>query len=175
VARRIVILLPALSVAALASAAVGCQARTQAPTPGPDPHPDSAAAAAIDALHQQHRRAHLTGDADLFVASFADTLIVIDAGEVTRLSRRAARERFQAYFEAVDILSWSDIVRPEIHVSRDGTLAGAIVRKRVRLVPAGSMQGAQEEESTFAWLETWERHDGGWRLTIIASTALPDS
>ena len=51
-------------------------------------------------LHDQDRRAHLAGDADLLVAGMADYIWEASRGRLTRLARTDVRDRFAAYFAA---------------------------------------------------------------------------
>lgn len=137
----------------------------------PDRQADRAAdRAALLRLHEEQRVAHVAKDAELLVSSFSDSFLSIEDGDVGRPARAEAERRFASYLESVELLEWEDIEPPVIRISADGTMAYVVVRKRVRLVPIG---GGEEEHTVYAWLETWEKGDGEWKLTAVASTDRP--
>lgn len=118
-------------------------------------------------LHEEQRRAHLEKDPELLLSQFADDFVMIADGDVTRPTREESRRRFERYFGSVEFIEWDDVEPPIVRISADGTLAHVIVQKRVRLIASES--GA-EEATQFAWLATYEKRDGDWRLTAVAST-----
>lgn len=124
--------------------------------------------AELQRLLAQGRAAHFNRDADLLVSSISDEFISVDSGEVTRPDRKSSQDRFQAYFDAVEFLEWDDIEPPVIRISRDGSMAYVIVRKRVRLKDL--TQNGKEETTIFAWMETWEKEDGAWKRKAVVST-----
>ena len=54
-------------------------------------------------------------------------------------------------------------------------MAYVVVEKRVYLTTRDSTGAAQAERTRFAWLSVYEKQDGQWRLSAIASTDRPDS
>lgn len=137
--------------------------------------PSIAAMKELMQLQQQARAAHFGKDAKLLVSMFADDFINIGAGKISRPTREESQNRFQAYFDRSEFLEWDDISPPIIRVSQDASMAYVIVHKRVRL-KAKNEQGVLEEAATiFAWTETYEKQDGKWTLTAVASTNEPSS
>jgi hypothetical protein len=122
-------------------------------------------------LHEEQRVAHLTADADLLISALADDFTNISEGRIERPDRELNRARFQGYLDSVEFLEWDDISPPVIRISADGTMAYVMVHKRVRLLRDGSSD--KEEHTVYAWLETYEKRDGVWRLTTVASTDRP--
>jgi len=122
-------------------------------------------------LHEVEKTAHLGKNAELLVSLFADDFASMDGGEIRSPTPGEHLERFSRYFDSVEFLAWEDITPPKIRISEDGTLAHVIVHKRVRLHPVGNP--ADETHTVFAWLETWEKRDGEWKLTTVASTERP--
>ena len=122
-------------------------------------------------LHKQHQTAHLTYDAELFVSSFAENLPQITRGEVSTLSKAENLARIKQYFSSYKFLEWEDIKPPIIKISKDGSMATKVVEKRVR----GSYKNDEgepiEDHTIFAWLEVWEKIDGRWKVTMVASTS----
>ena len=121
-------------------------------------------------LLDQERAAHLGRDASLLVSLFADDFVSIDEGRITRPSRAESLARFQAYFDRSEFLAWDDIEPPLIRLSADGSMAYAIVHKRVRRIEIGPEGRRGGEESVFAWMEAWERIGDEWKLKVVAST-----
>jgi hypothetical protein len=124
-------------------------------------------------LHELARTAHLEKRPELLVASFADSLVNIARGAVTVRTPEESRDRFRSYFDRVAFQEWADIAPPVIRISPDGQMAYVIVQKRVRLSAPDSMGVPREEHTVFAWLEVYEKRDGDWTLTTVASTDRP--
>lgn len=152
--------------------ALGCATLLPALAGGCAPTDPEADRADLLRLQDAQRRAHLEGDADLLVSMFAEDFTEIARGEVTRPTREESRARFQAYFDRANLLAWDDVSPPVISISDDGSMAHVIVRKRVRWT---TEDAAEEAEAEFAWLETYGKRNGRWRLTSIASTQRPAS
>lgn len=127
-------------------------------------------------LHAEQRTAHLERRAELLVASQADTLWNVSAGRVSPSPRERARNSFQAYFDASTFAAWDDLAPPRISISPDGRMAYVIVEKRVHVTIARPGGGAPVVERVrYAWLSVYEKVDGKWLMTAIASTERPDS
>ena len=84
-----------------------------------------------------------------------------------------SRKQFQAYFDASTFLAWDDLEPPVIGLSDDGTLAYVVAHKRVAVKPKDAGDETPPEETIFAWLETWRKVDGAWKLEALASTSMP--
>lgn len=141
----------------------GCQAA--------DPGADRAA---LLHLHEVQREAHVSRQAQLLTSMFADTFYSIARGRVTAPTRVESEARFAAYFAASTFQEWDDLAPPVIRISPDGQMAYVIVQKRVSLTAPDSAGNAVAERTDFAWLETYEKQKGTWRLTALASTERPD-
>ena len=61
---------------------------------GPD-----ASEPALRAVLDRERTAHLAADAELLTSTIADTLTVVDAGQITRQARPDVEAFFRVYFE----------------------------------------------------------------------------
>jgi len=125
-------------------------------------------------LHEQQRVAHVGKNAELLVSMFADDFVNVSDGKISRPSREESLRRFTSYLERSSFLEWDDISPPVIRVSEDASMAYVIVHKRVRLNAANEKGALQEESTVFAWMETYEKRDGKWGLSAIASTKAPD-
>lgn len=121
-------------------------------------------------LQRQQREAHINKNADLLVSMFSKDFISIDSGSINRPTREESRNRFQAYFDNVEFIAWDNIEDPVIRISSDGTMAYIIVQKSVHLKIPSAGGEASESKNVFAWMETWEKRNGEWKMTAIAST-----
>lgn len=121
-------------------------------------------------LHDLQRQAHYERRADLLVATFADTFYSISRGEVILPSRETSLRTFQSYFDRSTFLEWDDREPPVIRISPDGRMAYIIVQKEVRVSMTDSAGSPQTTHTSYAWLETYEKDQGVWRLHAIAST-----
>lgn len=129
--------------------------------------------AALHAFHEQQQTAHLTYDPALFAAMFNDPLIQLNGGRIAIQTTEENIERFAGYFGSVTFQEWEDIEPPRIRISNDGSMAYAILHKRVRLTYEDDAGEMQEDHTVFAWMEAWEKIDGTWTLMAVASTDRP--
>jgi Domain of unknown function (DUF4440) len=151
------------ALALLATGILGCARR----------HSDLAAdRAVLLQLHAVQRQAHLEHNAGLLTASFADTFYSLGRGRVTTPTRAESTERFQAYFDQSEFTAWDDTAPPVIRISPDGQMAYVIVQKRVTLTAKDTVAGPRQDVQ-YAWLSTYEKRDGRWQLTALASTERP--
>ncbi len=136
--------------------------------------PDLAAErAALLQMHEEQRRAHLEKNAALLTATFADTFRSVSRGRVSIPDKAANTVRMQDYLDASTFQEWDDISPPVIRISPDAQMAYVIVEKRVRLTAADSSGRTVPEHTVYAWMSTYEKHGGTWRLTAVASTDRP--
>ena len=127
---------------------------------------------AILALHEQDRRAHLSGDADLLVAGMADYIWEASRGRLTRLARTDVRDRFGAYFSGVRYSVWDDLVQPHVAVSADGTSAWMAVHIEAALSPRDEADNGPQRTFESSWIATYERQHGHWLMVGISSSVV---
>src|SRR4051794_26477784 len=82
--------------------------------------------AAIIAGHENARKAHLTGNADLLAAGIADRFVEAGRGTVTEMTREQMRQRFTEYFKVAKYSVWRDTYPPKVRISADGKMAWMI-------------------------------------------------
>jgi hypothetical protein len=162
-------------VALLACAAPSAQRQSPAADPTTEVATRAADHAELLRLHQRQRAAHLERRGDWLVSEWADSLFSISRGGVSIGSREKGQANFQEYLDAVTFQAWDDIVPPRIRLSADGQMAYVVVQKRVHLTTRGAGIPTESERTRFAWLSVYEKQDGRWRLSAIASTERPDS
>jgi len=166
-------MLPLLLIGTLA-----CTAARQSSAVAPgrqSPHARAADSAELLRLHENARAAHLQRRADLLVADHADSMFSLSRGSVSIGRRAEVQAMFQGYLDSVTFQAWDDIVPPRIRISADGQMAYVVVQKRVHLTQPGPGGTTLAERVRYAWLSVYEKRDGRWTLTAIASTERPDS
>lgn len=124
----------------------------------------------IRALLKQEQTAHLTKDVNLFTSGFADGMIGVNRGQVTRHSEAQYKERFTQYFNAVEFIKWEDVADPIIRFSDDQSLAYAIIQKQVIV---RSKDTNQTDTTDFAWISVFRKQDGEWKTECNVSTNKP--
>ena len=123
-------------------------------------------------LAAEARAAHLAYDPAPLLRAHAEGFVSVSNGKVSRPSPEDTRRMFAGYFDSVRFEAWDDLAPPVVTLSDDGTLATMLIQKRVRVLPK-SGPGAAGGETDWAWLETWRKQDGQWRLQTIVSTNQP--
>ncbi len=125
---------------------------------------------AITAILQQERKAHFDRNVDLFMSSFADSMISVHKGKVTVTTREQNKERFGKYFGSATFIKWDDAAAPLIRFSDDGSLAYAIVQKQVILSIADSTGKAITDTTDYAWASVYRKQNGTWKGECNIST-----
>lgn len=121
-------------------------------------------------LHHQQRVAHVLGDPQALVASFATDFTEVSSGQIRAPTHQQVLSRFSAYLSAVRFLEWENVAPPRIRVAPSGKWAEVIVRKRVRAIASDTVTSRSETAATFAWTERWTWTPNGWRLSSLTST-----
>ena len=125
---------------------------------------------AIRKLLQQERKAHFEKNVDLFVSEFADSMISVNKGKVTKLSVEQNKKRIQPYFSRVEFIKWDDVAEPLIQFSDDGTLAYAIIQKQVILSYPDSSGNKFIDTTNYAWASIYRKQRGEWKVECNIST-----
>lgn len=105
----------------------------------------------------------------------ADYFTDVSRGKIQKPSRETSLARFQFYFNNSIFLEWDDISWPVIKVSDDATMAYVLVHKRVRRLAKDGSGKESELTDIFAWIATFRKIKGEWKLTAIASTNTPEA
>ena len=126
--------------------------------------------AAIIALHEQARTAHLTGDADLLASGIADSIVDAGRGKVTEKTREQVRQMFTEYFKVAKYSVWRDTYPPKVTISGDGKMAWMIVAVHGELTIKDAKTGKAEPRSfESSWITVLQKIDGSWKTVAIAS------
>lgn len=121
-------------------------------------------------LHEQQKTAHLTYNAELFIEMFAENLTQIQRGNSVTRTKGENLARFKQYFSGFKFQEWEDMAPPVIKISKDGTLATISVKKSVKGTYKNEKGEDEADHTIFAWLEVWEKIDGKWKVSTVAST-----
>ncbi len=124
----------------------------------------------ITDLLQQERKAHFEKNVDLFVSEFADSMISVNKGKVTKLSVEQNKKRIEPYFSSVEFIKWDDVAEPVIHFSDDGTLAYAIIQKQVILSYPDNSGKKFIDTTNYAWASIYRKQKGEWKVECNIST-----
>jgi ketosteroid isomerase-like protein len=129
--------------------------------------------AALEAILEAQRSAHLELDADRLVERIADELVSVDNGVITVQSRDQVREMFASYFEGATYFAWEDLEPPLTKISADGSLAWVVRRVGVDREEPDGAGGRRRRKFVSAYTSTFEKSDGQWWMTTVTSTFVP--
>ena len=118
---------------------------------------------------------HLFGITDGIKAQQADTMAMLNAGEIFMVEGRPPVAMIDRIMSNRDYFVYDDLIRPMVEVSEDGTLGWVIATlyaNGIRFDENG--QPTDPIEFTCSWVELYEKVNRDWKLKGIASTFLPD-
>jgi hypothetical protein len=142
----------------LSCAAVGCT---------PEPATPLAEIAAILALDSA---AHVSGDATTLASIVADSVVSVDNGTVSTMSREDVERGFQGYFDSVDIVSWIDETEPEIRFSPSGSAVSVTRAVRMERDTRALGGGVVRDTIVLAWTAGFEKVDSAWKMVTVSTT-----
>jgi len=116
------------------------------------------------------RKAHFDRNVDLFVSEFADSMLSVSKGKVTKLSVEQNKKRIEPYFGSVKFIKWDDMAEPVIKFSDDCSLAYAIVQKEVILTYPDSTDKAFFDTTHYAWSSIYHKQNGEWKVECNITT-----
>lgn len=145
-------------------AAIGCA-----------PRADHAAGdeAALLAIHGAVLQAHLDRDPEAWTALETDTVLVGSRGEVFRAGREERLAMRRRYLGATRFHEYRDLQPPVVRVSGDRSIGWVLAQVGIAGVQEKAAGGVDSLAGTWAWIETYERVDGRWRMSGNVSTAKP--
>ena len=133
----------------------------------PPPCPADAKAALL-ALHETTRQAHLRGDAALIAATIGDRLLFAEKGMIRVQSKAEVADFFAGYFQRVRYRQWRDVSPPVVEVSPDGVMAWMAVAVEAAYTRV-DQPAAGEKSFKSSWIATFHRDGCAWKMTGIAS------
>ncbi|HEX6880949.1 MAG TPA: nuclear transport factor 2 family protein [Terriglobales bacterium] len=123
---------------------------------------------ALLAIHQRTREAHLKGDAVLLTSDLASEIMDVGRGQFQKQTREQVREHFSTYFRQAKYASFEDLAAPSIHISADGSSAWMAVQVRAKITMNEPGKTPEQVDFQSAWLSTFEKQNGQWKMTAIA-------
>jgi hypothetical protein len=129
--------------------------------------------AALLALHEGALAAHRDGDVDALVAPESDDYVMGNRGELFFPSKDERVAQLGPYLAQTRFTTYRDLVPPVVRVSTDGTLGWVVCQVRIegtRTMPSGD---AHPVDSTWTWVELYEKRGGRWVRTGNVSTMKP--
>jgi len=119
-------------------------------------------------IHQRTREAYLKGDSALLVNDMAPQIMDVGRGHFDKQTRDQLRDHFAAFFRQAKYASFEDVVPPVVHISTDGRSAWMAVQVRAKIRMTETGKSPEDIDFQSAWLSTFEKQNGGWRMTAIA-------
>jgi len=116
-------------------------------------------------IHRTIMDDHFWGNMDRMNARNGDSLVIVNEGEVYNVRGEESKARMNRMIGNRDYTVYDDLIRPQIKISQDGTLAWVIVKvlaKGIRYDEEKNPKGPLE--FTSAWIELYEKTDGEWRM-----------
>lgn len=113
---------------------------------------------------------HLFGTTEAIKSQQADTMTMVNAGEIDMVFANNPDPMIDRIMASRDYTVYDDLVRPQVQISDDGTLAWVIAQiyaKGMRFDEHG--QPTIPLEFTCAWIELYKKQDGKWKMTGIVS------
>jgi hypothetical protein len=126
-------------------------------------------------LHKADREAHFKTDVELLQRSSPEEFIAVSRGKIHRSKKSDERKMFTEYFKGAKYDEWDDLEEPIVRVSKDGSMAWAITRLRVKRTQKDGAGKDKEEKFTYAGIMTYEKADGRWMRVANVSTVEPSN
>jgi hypothetical protein len=136
----------------------------RAPAPRAPSSDESALRAAHEAILAHHRAR------DWKAMEGSGVVLDVGNGGIHRITPESRRAHFQRYFERAEFTRYEDLVPPIVHVSPDDTTGWVIAQVRVEGTYREDTGVRSPLDTTWSWVELYERAGGEWRMTGIAST-----
>ena len=120
-------------------------------------------------MHADVIRAHLENDIDLWMSLEAERYTSVNNGRISFPSVSDRRSGRSEYLSATTFDTYRDLRDPIVRISEDGSIGWLIAEVEVSGEAAGPGDEPQAFYVIWAWIETYEKHDGEWRQVGNAS------
>ncbi len=118
-------------------------------------------------LHRLTMDAHIASDASLMTENWAEEILIVNRGEFIETTAAAAAERMTTSLAMRKHSRYIDLVKPRVTISDDGTLGWLAVQVYAEGVTVA--ESPVEFNFTSAWIATFSKQNGVWRMTANAS------
>jgi len=129
----------------------------------------------IQAMHEALLESHLDGDAEGVLANEAEGIVVVSQGDVLLPTRQERARQFTRYLERATFTEYRDLVDPIVRVSECGDMGWLIAQVFISGEYIGADGRREPFESTWAWIELYEKRDGQWWRIGEVSNRKPES
>lgn len=121
-------------------------------------------------LHRAEIQAHWDKDVDFFVRDISENYVAVAGGEISPRTVDQIRAQFSSYLNNTTFSEYRDLAEPLVGLSKDGSLAWAILQ--IRVVGQRRMEDGSDRELDFicAWMTLYERQGERWMRLADAST-----
>ena len=116
-------------------------------------------------MHETVLQAHRDGDVEAWLSVEADTVLSVNNGTITRLTRTDRRSARSGYLLRATFDRYEDVRPPEVRISEDGTLGWVAVEVEVEGWMARDDGAIEDFAEAYAWVELYEKRDGRWVMT----------
>ncbi len=124
-------------------------------------------------IHKALLASHLQNDAEGALADEADEVVVVSRGEVLFPTRQDRVRQFTRYLENAKFERYQDTITPIVRVSADGTMAWLIAQVQIIEVQTDNDGERVPVESTWAWIELYEKRNDRWLRVGEVSSMKP--
>jgi ketosteroid isomerase-like protein len=124
-------------------------------------------------IHKALLASHLQNDAQGVITGEADDVVVVSRGEVLFPTREERVRQFTRYLENSEFERYQDTITPIVRVSVDGTMAWLIAQVEITEVRTNDEGERVPVESTWAWIELYERRSDRWLRVGEVSSMKP--
>jgi len=124
-------------------------------------------------LHRSFIQAHLEKDAAFLARPTSPDYLSVSNGRVKNVDAKEMERMLSEYLDSTEFSEYGDVTDPVIGISRDGSLAWAIVQVRVagtRSLPDGS---SRTFDTLWAWITLYQRNGDQWLRIADVSTNRP--
>lgn len=124
-------------------------------------------------IHKDLLASHLKNNVAGVLEAEADKIMVVSRGEVLFSTKVERAMQFERYLKRVEFEEYRDLISPIVRVSNDGTLGWLIAQVRIVGTQTDIDGTSIPIESTWAWIELYEKHDGRWLRVGEVSNVKP--
>jgi hypothetical protein len=136
------------------------------------PDPESLRAEILQ-LHRSFIQAHLDKDAAFLARPTSPEYLSVSDGQVQQMDAKEMEGMLSEYLTTTAFSEYRDVADPIIGVSRDGSLAWAIVQMRVAGTRSMPDRSSRAFDTLWAWITLYRRTGDQWLRIVDVSTNRP--
>jgi len=138
------------------------------------PSPDyNAIRSEIIKLHREYIKAHLEKDASFIAKPTSSNYVFVSDGEIQNIFPEQLESNLSDYLNSTEFSVYRDLAEPIVGVSKDGSLAWAIVKVRTAGMRKYSDKPAKNFDLQWAWITIYENKNSQWIRVADVSTDKP--